>query len=100
MRVLLLFGFLTSYLLSLSSLSLYFSGSEAQLKTYRRDCDLGKRIWEDQLSWDVSDLEKDNDSGKANDFGKVCDFRKVSDLEKISDLEKVGHLSLSATVKF
>ena len=57
------------FLLSLSCLSLHFSESEVQLKTYRRGCDFEKRIWEVQKA-----------------------------IEKVSDLEKVGYLSLSATV--
>ena len=86
------FFWFLDFLLFLSCLSLYFSGSEAQLKTYRRGCELGERIWEDQRSREVSDTGKGNDFEKASDFGKVCDFRKVS------DLEKAGYLSLSATV--
>ena len=72
--------------------SLHFSGSEAQLKTYRRGCDLGKRIWEDQRCREVSDLGKGNDFGKASDFRTASDFGKVSDLEKVSDLQKVKDL--------
>ena len=51
MRVTLALLFL-DFLLSPFCLSFHSSGSEAQLKPYRRGCDPGKRIWEDQRSWE------------------------------------------------
>ena len=90
MRVPLALRFL-DFLLSLSCVSLHFSGSETQLKSTDEAAILGSQ-------------RSRNHFGRASDFGKVCDFRKVRDLEKVSDLEnvsdleKVGYLSISATV--